>query len=63
MFSNKTDDVGIVEIVVLEEGDGGLGALHGFALVHNFHFVAHAAALHIFANHCIGTEVEGEPHH
>ena len=63
MFAEKTDNIGIVEVVVFEEGNGGLGALHHFALVHNLHFVTYTTALHIFANHSVGTEVEGEPHH
>ena len=63
MVANKTDDVGIVEIVVLKEGDSGLSALHSFAFVHNLHFVSYATAFHIFANHSVGTKVEGESHY
>ena len=60
MLTEETDEVGIVEIVVLHKGNGGLGAFDGFAFVDDFDLVADAPALHIFADHGIGTEVEGE---
>ena len=60
MLTEETDEVGIVEIVVLHKRDGGLGAFDGFAFVDDFDLIADAPALNVFADHGIGTEVEGE---
>ena len=62
VLAEKTNQVGVVEIVVLDERNRGLGAFHRLTFVDDFHLVSHFGALHIFANHGIGTQIEREAH-
>ena len=63
VLAQPVEGIGIVEVVVLEEGDGGLGRLCRLALVNNLGSrIGSTLHLDIFADNRIVAQIERETH-
>ena len=61
VFAAERHHLGIVEVVVLQEGYRGLKRFLGFTLVLHHHLLALALHCHILAHHSVRTEKEHQP--
>ena len=62
MLAHEAHDVGIVQVVALEEGDGGLRGLNLLGGMHHLHLSARLLHLDVLADDHLWTEVEHQSH-
>ena len=60
VFAQKSHQVGIIEVVALEERNGGLCGLDFLCRVHHFHLSVRLFHLDVFADDHLRAEVEGQ---
>ena len=61
MFAHEAYQIGIIQVVVLEERDGGLGRFLVLCLMNHFHDFSTSLYLYVFTDYYVWTQVQCQP--